>query len=130
MASDIQIQLQNEQRYRSQRGRRCETCDAKIRYTKELPFCEEHFPTDYYDVDPVAISGFKTPTRKRGPKFGVPLPRLREFRQQRFKHASHLAALTGLSPSTVRKIEHGQGTKQETAEKLAAVLGVCVEDLL
>jgi len=57
------------------------------------------------------------------------LPRLREWREKRFLSQRELAERSGLSTTTVLKIEAGRAALPKTARKLAKALSVKNEDL-
>ena len=58
------------------------------------------------------------------------LRRLKELRKAADLSQEKLAAKAGLSASTVRKLESGEGTTIETAAKLAVALGVTIGELM
>jgi DNA-binding XRE family transcriptional regulator len=59
----------------------------------------------------------------------VQLPRLREHRQRRALSQQELANLTGLSRTTIIKLEGGRNAWPKTQRKLAKALHVKPEDL-
>lgn len=57
------------------------------------------------------------------------LGRLREIRSEVFLTQEELAAKSGVSVTTIRRIEAGEPTRIATARKLAQALGVTVTEM-
>jgi DNA-binding XRE family transcriptional regulator len=69
----------------------------------------------------------ETPRRMRGAR----LPHLRSIRERRFLRQERLSALSGVSRTTVYRLEGGQrGAQARTAWRLALALGVSPEELV
>ncbi len=61
---------------------------------------------------------------------GVPAPYLRAWRLYYAMTQEELAKAAGVSHATVRSGEHGENIRQSSARKLAAALGISVEQFL
>ena len=59
----------------------------------------------------------------------LPIPRLREWRNKRALSQEELARRSGISRTTIIKIEAGRGAWPQTVRKLAKALGVKPDDL-
>jgi transcriptional regulator with XRE-family HTH domain len=69
---------------------------------------------------------------ERGHKTRVPLPYLRAWRESKFVSRDELAAKSGVSKSTIVRLEinGGQGAILSTVGKLAVALGITREQLV
>lgn len=59
----------------------------------------------------------------------LPIPRLREWRNKRALSQEELAKRSGISRTTIIKIEAGRGAWPQTVRKLAKALGIKPADL-
>jgi DNA-binding XRE family transcriptional regulator len=120
---------------RFKKGRRCE-CGAKINmYSGKRP--GEKKPRCYRcrqrRIDESVAKARAEAERKAQPRdqHGIPLPSLRAIRFAAGISQKKLAPLVGCSYGVISHLERGKhGAREEIAQKLAAVLGVSVEDLM
>jgi transcriptional regulator with XRE-family HTH domain len=61
---------------------------------------------------------------------GVPAPYLRAWRLYHAMTQEELAKAADVSHATVRSGEHGENIRQSSARKMAAALGISVQQLL
>ncbi len=61
---------------------------------------------------------------------GIPVPYLRAWRLYHAMTQEELARAAGVSHATIRSGEHGENIRQSSARKLAAALGISVEQFL
>lgn len=70
------------------------------------------------------------PLSRARSSLAVKLPRLREWRLRRGLSQDELARLSGLSRTTILKLEAGRDAWPKTARKLARALHVKIDELL
>lgn len=98
------------ERYRNNRGRRCEVCGRRLAYDREAPYCSAH------DKPRVLRGGRKT---------GRPVPGLRRILDSRKMASWELSEASGVSRRFVEDLRAGRkNASEECAAVLAGALGV------
>jgi hypothetical protein len=121
---DFRVAERNRHNYRTRRGRICEYpgCEAKVRYTNDVPICGAHEKTEFAECHPAAEPGSAIYPRLFG---------LRAARKRRGMRASEVALICGRSVKWAEQTERCRnGVPHEIRRLLAEVLNVSEAELL